>query len=62
MCEVVFELENEDGANVVYLGKVNLNIGKYLEISWQFLGLPRKKYFAFLASLYSCHDFMITMW
>jgi hypothetical protein len=33
MCEVVFELEKEDGANVVYLGKVDLNIRKYLEIS-----------------------------
>jgi hypothetical protein len=33
MCEVVFELEKEDGANVVHLGKNDINIRKYLEIS-----------------------------
>jgi len=33
MCEVDFELEKEDGVNVVSLGKVDLNIEKYLEIS-----------------------------
>jgi hypothetical protein len=59
-------LEKEDGANVVYLGKVDLNIRKYLEISWQFLGLPRKKYFAVWASLYSCYEFhdhtVINLW
>jgi len=66
MCEVDFELEKEDGANVVYLRKVDLNIGKYLEISWQFIGLPHKKYFALLASLYSCYEFndhnVIKLW
>jgi hypothetical protein len=29
----ISELEKEDGANVVYLGKIDPNIGKYLEIS-----------------------------
>lgn len=30
MCEVDFELEKEDGANVIYLGKIYLNIGKLI--------------------------------
>jgi hypothetical protein len=33
MCEIVFELEKEDGTNVVYFQKIGLNnIWKYLEI------------------------------